>query len=103
MIRELTALGHDAVRSPVGETDENVYARALKESRILLTNDTDFLDTAKFSLAKTPGRVVFRVFPATFLTQRARIEALLIEYSRAKDFRGLLIELETGAIVARDA
>lgn len=102
LTRALVALDHDAVRSSIGDSDEAVYARAVRESRILFTNDTDFLDTVKFPLKHTPGRVVFRVFPATFSLQHERMEALLAEFPSPKKFKGLLIELETGAITASD-
>ena len=102
LVNVLNALGHDATRSPVGDSDEEVYARSLKESRIILSNDTDFLDIAKFPLKRTPGRVVFLVYPATFELQHERMDVLLAEFPNPKKFKGRLIELETATIVARD-
>jgi len=102
LVNVLSALGHDAVRSPVGDSDEEVYVRSLRESRIILSNDTDFLDTAKFPLKRTPGRVVFLVYPATFEHQRERMEVLLTEFPTPKKLKGRLIELENDTISARD-
>jgi len=102
LVNVLGALGHDATRSPVGDSDDEVYARSLKESRIILSNDTDFLDTIKFPLKRTPGRVVFLVSPATFEFQRERMEVLLAQFPVPKKFKGRLIELETDIISTRD-
>ena len=98
----LNALGHDATRSSVGDSDDAVYARSLKESRIILSNDTDFLDIVKFPLKRTPGRVVFLIDPATFDLQRERMEVLLAQFPIPKKFKGRLIELENDTISARD-
>ena len=102
LVNVLRALGHDAVRSPIGDEDEEVYARSLKESRIILSNDTDFLDTVKFPLKTTPGRVVFLVYPATFEHQRERMDVLLAEFPIPKKFKGRLVELENDSITARN-
>ena len=102
LVNVLKALGHDATRSPIGDSDEEVYARSVEESRIILSNDTDFLDIVKFPLKRTPGRVIFLVSPATFEHQRERMEALLAQFPIPKKYKGRLIELETDIITARD-
>ena len=102
LVNVLNALGHDATRSPVGDSDDEVYARSLKESRIILSNDTDFLDIVKFPLKRTPGRVVFLVYPATFEHQRERMDVLLAQFPIPKKYKGRLIELENDVITARD-
>jgi predicted nuclease of predicted toxin-antitoxin system len=41
-----------------GHSDEDVYAFAARENRILLTHDTDFLDDRRFPPNRNPGIVV---------------------------------------------
>jgi len=41
-----------------GRSDEEVFARAWAEDRILLTHDTDFLDDRRFPPHRNPGVVV---------------------------------------------
>ena len=41
-----------------GRSDEEVFARAWKEDRILLTHDTDFLDDRRFPPHRNPGVIV---------------------------------------------
>jgi Domain of unknown function (DUF5615) len=42
-----------------GHSDEDVYAYAGRENRILLTHDRDFLDDRRFPVHRNPGVVVF--------------------------------------------
>lgn len=41
-----------------GRSDEDVYAFAFKDKRILLTHDQDFLDDARFPWHRNPGVVI---------------------------------------------
>jgi hypothetical protein len=41
-----------------GHSDEDVFARAWSEDRIILTHDTDFLDDKRFPPHRNPGVVV---------------------------------------------
>ena len=56
-----------------------VFARSKKERLPILTFDSDFLDTAKFPLVGTPGRIVLNILPTIFEFQRERFEAFLTE------------------------
>src|SRR6266508_1413087 len=66
VVRALRKAGHDVVAvaeiSPRAE-DSDVVKRALKEKRVLLTEDKDFGQLAYASAASTGGIVFFR-FPA---------------------------------------
>jgi len=42
----------------VGHSDEDVFARAWVDDRIILTHDTDFLDDRRFPPHQNPGVVV---------------------------------------------
>ena len=66
VVRALTAAGHDV--SPVAKTapgadDATVIEMALRESRILITEDKDFGQLVFASGATSPGVVLIR-FPA---------------------------------------
>ena len=56
-----------------GQPDENVFAAARREDRILLTHDRDFLDNRHFSPQLNPGLVVL---PGSDGNRRAIINAL---------------------------
>jgi predicted nuclease of predicted toxin-antitoxin system len=43
-----------------GRSDEDVFATAWKEKRILVTHDTDFLDNKRFPPNRNPGIIVVR-------------------------------------------
>jgi len=44
----------------LGRSDEDVFARAWKDKRILITHDTDFLDNRRFPPHRNPGIIVVR-------------------------------------------
>jgi len=44
----------------VGRSDEDVFAFAWREKRVLLTHDDDFLDDARFPEHRSPGVVILR-------------------------------------------
>jgi len=43
-----------------GRSDEDVFAAAWKEKRVLITHDADFLDNHRFPLYRNPGVVLVR-------------------------------------------
>jgi predicted nuclease of predicted toxin-antitoxin system len=44
----------------VGRSDEDVFARAWKENRIVVTHDLDFLDDRRFPPNRNPGVILIR-------------------------------------------
>jgi predicted nuclease of predicted toxin-antitoxin system len=42
-----------------GHSDEDVFAYAFRENRLLLTHDRDFLDDRRFPIHRNPGVIVF--------------------------------------------
>jgi predicted nuclease of predicted toxin-antitoxin system len=42
-----------------GHSDEDVFAYAFRENRVLLTHDRDFLDDRRFPIHRNPGVIVF--------------------------------------------
>lgn len=77
--RSAVARGHKVVWLPKGTDDDVTFERSKKEKLVILSFDTDFLDTAKFPLANTSGRIVLNILPTVFEFQRERFEAFLKE------------------------
>ena len=77
--RSAVARGHEVVWLPKGTDDDVIFERSKKENLPILSFDSDFLDTAKFPLANTPGRIVLNILPTIFEFQRERFEAFLNE------------------------
>lgn len=75
-----------------GIKNSHLFALANTENRILLTNDTDFLNTIMYPVANTPGRIILRVFPPTLANQKASLEKTLEKISDS-DCRDRLIEV----------
>src|SRR5262249_2040509 len=64
--------------------DEDVFAFAWKDDRILLTHDEDFLDDKRFPPHRNPGMVVL---PGGDGNERALLEALAFVLSVVAPFR----------------
>ncbi|MBI3305352.1 DUF5615 family PIN-like protein [Candidatus Parcubacteria bacterium] len=93
LIRWLRATGHDVATAPKGFKNSRLASLAHTDGRVLLTNDTDFLSTALYPPAGTPGRIVLRVFPSTLVAQQAAL-GVLFASSVGADIAGRLVELE---------
>ena len=89
----LRTLGHDVLIADKGVKNSHLFSLANKEKRILLTNDTDFLNTALYPPQQTSGRIVLRIFPATFDNQKSSLESLLSTLIHEEEFTGHLVEL----------
>ena len=96
LVRWLRAGGHDVAVAPKGARNSTLIKLAAADDCVLLTNDTDFLNTALYPVNTSPpaGRIVFRVFPSTFENQRDRLAVLLAEVPAAQ-LAGKLAELRT--------
>jgi hypothetical protein len=77
LTRAAMARGHEVVWFQKGATDMEMYAHAAKERTPILSFDRDFLNTAKFPLPGTPGRIVLHILPTIFEFQWERFEAFL--------------------------
>lgn len=99
VVRALRSAGHDvvAVRDAMpGATDEAVIDFALKEVRVLLTEDKDFGQLVFASDVEPPG-VVFIRFPAGARQVLARTVAQLIE-TKAQEIAGRFVVVQPGWI-----
>ncbi len=92
LVRWLRESGHDVIVGPKGLKNSKLVALAESEGRALLTNDTDFLNTALYPPAGSRGRIVLRVFPPTLSEQRAALSRLFSELT-AEKIVGKTVEL----------
>ncbi len=85
----LTDLGHDATivaqDYPASLQDADVLAIAVREGRILITNDTDFGELVIRERRPHVGSILFRVRPTAFANQRARLAHVLSEFGDQLD------------------
>ena len=98
LTRIAIARGHDVVWSRKGTSDTALFERSKKEKLPILTFDTDFLDTAKFPLVRTPGRVVIRIFPTVFSFQRERFDEFLMEILPTLNITGRLVVISADEV-----
>lgn len=80
LLRFLKDTGHDVVFSPKSLEDEEVFEMALKENRILLSRDKDFLDD-KFVNSSHRGILLMRVPARDIESQVSILSKLLSEHS----------------------
>jgi len=101
LMRWLKASGQDITAADKGVKNSHLFEMAVNESRILLTNDTDFLNTTLYPLLNTPGRIVLRIFPPTLANQKASLEMFLSKISD-KECAGKLVEVFNAGFEIRD-
>lgn len=80
IVRTLRASGHDVLyiaEVQPGLTDQDVLARSVAESRVVLTEDRDFCALVFRDVRPVYGIVLVRIPPAQRLSKRDRIIALL--------------------------
>src|SRR3712207_4021003 len=81
----LAELGHDATAIardyPASLEDTDVLALAVREGRILITNDQDFGALVVREGRPHTGVILFRVRPATFAAQRDRLVQVLAAHA----------------------
>ena len=91
LISWLKANRHKVKRIDAGTKDLRVFELSKELKRVLLTSDTNFLNTAIFPLKDSPGRIILRASPPTLENQKAVLAAVLDKFT-TKDCRGKLIE-----------
>ena len=99
VVRALRASGHDilAVRDVLpGRPDEAVIQLALKDSRVLLTEDKDFGQLIYASSMESPG-VIFIRFPVDARQAMIRTVVELVE-KKADKTEGRFVVVQPGRI-----
>lgn len=92
LVRWLSKRGYDVKAAPKGFKNSRLIELSNTEGRVLLTNDTDFLNTALYPPTDAPGRIVLRVFPDTLAEQQASL-SLFFSTLKEEEVSGNVIEL----------
>lgn len=89
----LAKLGHKVRLSPKGIVNGEVFKLAIKEKRILVTRDDDFLNSSIFPSAKHFGIWLLRVPARDLEGQKRSILELLDQMDGAQEFKGRAVIL----------
>src|SRR5437773_9475836 len=68
-----------------GQPDENVFALAAKEDRLLITHDSDFMDNRRFSPQQNPGLIVIPAAGGNRVKILAALKAVMLMVSDHRD------------------
>src|SRR3989344_969531 len=90
MFSFLSKLGHDVKLSPKIIKNGEVFSLSLKEERILVTRDSDFLDPA-FTSSKHFGIWLIRLAPGDIEGQRQVVSRLLKQYPNSESFKDKVV------------
>lgn len=101
-MRAATERGHDFVSSPKGVSDAALFARSKRTGLPIVTFDTDFLDTVKFPLADTPGRIVLQIFPTVFSFQQERFGIFLSDILPSLEIANKLVIVSSDEVIVRE-
>jgi predicted nuclease of predicted toxin-antitoxin system len=91
LVKWLEGTGYDVQLASKGIKNSKLFELAKKLNRILLTNDTDFLNTLLYSPKKIPGIIVFRILKPTLEKQKKSLLKLLPRLQ--KGLKNKIIEL----------
>lgn len=101
-VEALRGQGHDVAwiaDGLAGTKDAEVLALAVRESRVLVTQDKDFGELAfRSKLPATCGVVLFRVTPDPALVAATALRA----FSGTADFRGKFVVVEVNRVRERE-
>ena len=88
----LRTLGCDVMDCPKGFRNGQVYRLAIKEKRVLLSQDSDFSESKRFPPQPTEGIVYLKISPSTIANLIAQMAKFINETTPA-DIRGKLATL----------
>jgi predicted nuclease of predicted toxin-antitoxin system len=88
----LVKKGYDVKLVAKRSSDKEVSLLAQKESRIILTHDSDFGNPVLFPPLKYPGIIILRVMPPTLPRLSLSLENLLLAL-KPREFKGKTIIL----------
>ena len=95
LVAALRSIGHDVLyvaEVAAGLSDADVIALALREKRLLLTEDKDFGDLVFRRERAVPGVVLMRVAPENSVLKTTRLAAAVERYGEGLFARYLVIE-----------
>ena len=90
----LVSLKQDAILSPQGWRNGQVFGLAFKEKRILLTRDEDFLGL-NFVMSEHYGIVLLRVSSPDLEAQKRALSLLLEKFSNSEEIKNKCIRLSS--------
>lgn len=93
----LTKLGFSTTICPPSIKNGEVIKLAKKESRILLTNDKDFLNTDLYYPSQTAGIIVFRIHPPSLSNLTSALGKIL-DNVKPEEFSGKLYIVRQDAV-----
>jgi predicted nuclease of predicted toxin-antitoxin system len=86
----LRELGHDVKLPPKGSKNGEVFELAIREERILITRDADFVDHSLFPTGKHAGIFLLRIHPKDLEAQKKALVGLL---KGADGFKGKSVKI----------
>ena len=102
----LRAAGHDAVHvidyGMHAATDEAIFERAARESRVLISADTDFGTLLALREATSPSFILFRAASLTRADDQVALILVALPFTEAALRRGAIVILERHRLRLRD-
>lgn len=97
LVKFISSKGVNIIYAPKGIKNSELFSFASKQGRILLTNDSDFLNTSLYPLKSGPGVILLRIHPPELSELKAVMLKLLKEFS-PQDIRGKSLVLRQDSI-----
>ena len=88
----LVDLGHDVKLSPKSIKNGKVFELALKEERVLISQDADF---SAYKSSKHFGIFLLRIRPRDLETQKRAISILLKKFLNVEGFRDKFVKISS--------
>lgn len=79
LVKWLQTLGYNVTMAPKGVRNSQLFELAKQTGQVLISNDKDFLNSALYPIEGTPGRIILRIFPPTFESQRTALEGFFVQ------------------------
>ncbi len=97
LVKFISSKGVNIIYAPKGIKNSELFSFASKQGRILLTNDSDFLNTSLYPIKSSPGVILLRIHPPELSELKAVMLKLLKEFS-PQDIRGKSLVLRQESI-----
>ena len=85
--------GHDVRLSPKGIKNGKVFELSVREERILISRDADFLDAVLYPSSKHFGIFLLRILPRDLEAQKRAISRLLEQFPMSDEVKGKVVKL----------